>query len=915
MLAPVPDTRELAERLHAARPDDDDARIEALIRSRLFGPALAPALVVGRFTLLERIGRGGMGEVYAAYDPALDRRVAVKLLRDDAPRGPRDSAERGALLREARAAARLAHPSVVAVHEVGELADGAVYIAMEHIDGLTLRAWLRAPRSVDAILRVFVQAGRGLAAAHDAGLVHRDFKPENLLISGDGEATRARVVDFGLARASALPTADPLTDRGLAPESAVMGTPAYMSPEQLEGRALDPRSDLFAFCVALHEALTGHHPFGADRPGASAQALLARVLAGERPAGERQLPGWLRAILRRGLAADPARRPPSMHALLRELQATPARRRRRALAVAAAALVLLSSALTVAGQGGLARSTCADADAELRGVWDPALRTQAAAAFARAGLAHAGEVWQRIEPRLDDYARAWVVSREQTCQGRLGAAALSPELAVLRGACLDRRRAELRGLTELLRDADRTTIGAAIVAVDQLTPPSACDDLESLGREDAGGLAAEALRRELLRLRSRARAGHGREIAGEADAAAAAAEALGAPALRAEAHLLRALLDEDAGDYDDAAARLESAVLDAVAARHDRLHAEAATRLVWLHAVRRLDFTAARAWIARADAAIHAARDDPRLAARLLDHRGALASLTHDPAAAVELHRAAIALRERHAAPDDVEMAIGTGNLGLALLERGEHDEATRLIEDALARFRAAFGPGHPDYAATLANLGEAHLAAGDPARAEALLAEALAIKERAFGPDHVALVLTLSGLGSAASALGRSDDARAHYHRALAIGEREHGPESPRIEAVLHNLAFESWILGDHAAVVRHARRALDIQTRLHGERGPILAPTLELLARGHLGLHDLPAAVAAIDRALDLATDALAPPIRGEIYLSAAVIAAAAAAPPHLIHPRARTARALLGPHPSPEAAAELAALLPAP
>ena len=168
----------LERRLLAARPagDESELRLEAMVASRLFGPSQARPARVGRFTLIERIGRGGMGDVYAAYDPVLDRKVALKVLRGDA--GPLDADERGWLLGEARAAARLAHPNVVSIHEVGDDGDG-VHIAMEFIDGPTLRVWLRERPSLEQVLHVFMHAGRGLAAAHDAGVVHRDFKPES----------------------------------------------------------------------------------------------------------------------------------------------------------------------------------------------------------------------------------------------------------------------------------------------------------------------------------------------------------------------------------------------------------------------------------------------------------------------------------------------------------------------------------------------------------------------------------------------------------------------------------------------------------------------------------------------------------------------------------------------------------------
>ncbi|MFV8756103.1 protein kinase domain-containing protein [Nannocystaceae bacterium ST9] len=913
----MPDTIELIDQVAAARPEHEDALVQAVVAGRLFGSAHAARL--GRFTLIERIGRGGTGDVFAAYDPLLDRKLALKVLRTDAGLHRLDADEREWLLREARAAARLAHPNVVAIHEVGELgqASEGIYVAMEYIAGTTLRAWLREPRSLAQILAVFVQAGRGLAAAHAAGVVHRDFKPENVLICGEGPELRARVVDFGLARVAERRPGE-LAPSDASRASTPKGTPAYMAPEQLRGQGFDARSDQFGFCVALHEALTGEHPFAADRAGTTIEQLLARMRSGERRVGERALPGWLRPILRRGLAIEPDDRHPSMLALVDVLRATPARRRRRRLSVAGVALVIGSSALTIAG---LDRpgdpASCASAAIELRGVWDPATRAAARSAFARSELANADEVWSRVAPRIDAYAEAWIADREQTCHVRRIAGA--SERVELRDACLDRRRAELRGLTELLVNAESTTVLAAIAAVDQLGPIAGCDDLESLRREAAIGdskvdvAEVEALRQEILRRTAQARAGRASELADVADELVGKARALALPIALAEALVLRGMVEEAQGDYEAAANSLEAAAFEALAAHHDRLYAEVATRLVWVHGVRRRASEAARGWVPHAEAAIRAAHDDPHLLARLLDHRGTIASLDHDYASAEQRHREALALRRSLPSVSEVELAASLGNLGRALLEQGRPEQATPLIEESLTRYRAAFGPSHPDVAAMLSNLGQAHVAGGELERGRALLGEALALKQRIYGPNHVELLNTLLNLANVESALGRSDAAQQTFARALAIGERSLGPESPQIEALLHNLAFESWLLGDHQATLDYSTRALALQRRVYGDEHPILALTYELRARAQLGLGQLDAAGDTIALALRLAERGqLGSLERGNLRLSAAVIERARGGSPTRVRALAREARELLGEDLDPSAARELAGLL---
>ncbi|HEX3478556.1 MAG TPA: WD40 repeat domain-containing serine/threonine protein kinase [Kofleriaceae bacterium] len=277
---------------------------------------------VGRYEIAGVLGTGAMGVVYRARDPQLDRSLAIKLVRTDGA-----GRSRGArLMREAQAMARLRHPNVVPIFDVG-LADDAVFVAMPLLEGGTLKSWLRAtPRPLDAILDRFVAAGQGLAAAHAAGLVHRDFKPDNVLL---GEAGEVQVADFGLARVAhggpsleARPP-DPASQLG-----HVVGTPAYMSPEQLRGRPSDARADQFSFCIALWESVYDDRPFG--KPSATADPLQARLEAIEAgPVSQHgDRPEWIAEVMARGLAADPQDRWPTMKALLDAIAAHRAPRRR-----------------------------------------------------------------------------------------------------------------------------------------------------------------------------------------------------------------------------------------------------------------------------------------------------------------------------------------------------------------------------------------------------------------------------------------------------------------------------------------------------------------------------------------------------------------------------------------------------------
>ncbi|MEZ4401213.1 MAG: protein kinase [Kofleriaceae bacterium] len=314
-------------------------------------PVVAVGDTIGRYVVLRRIGAGGMGVVFAAYDPQLDRRVALKLLRTGTGLGEGEA--RARLVREAQAIAQLNHPHVVAVYDVGTAASDEVYVAMEFVEGDTLTRWLHAwERSWRDVVRMFVDAGRGLAAAHAVGLLHRDFKPDNVLVGLDG---RVRVTDFGLARslvtgddgeARPLPTHAAL-QATLTATGAVLGTPRYMAPEQLAGRDVSAAADQFSFCVALYEAVFGGHPIVGD----TAAKMLDEGARMRPPPELRGLPQALVALLARGLDPVPARRYPSMDALLAELATVGPPPRRRYLAIAGAAALVLggAAAATVLG--------------------------------------------------------------------------------------------------------------------------------------------------------------------------------------------------------------------------------------------------------------------------------------------------------------------------------------------------------------------------------------------------------------------------------------------------------------------------------------------------------------------------------------------------------------------------------------
>ena len=387
---------------------------------------------VGRYQILDRVGRGGMGEVYAAYHPDLDRRIALKVVHES---GVAAADRQARLLREARAIARLSHPNVVAVYDAGTVAD-RVYFAMEFVEGMTIDRWLAAAgRSWREILRVFIAAGRGLEAAHAAGLVHRDFKPQNVMIARDGSV---RVMDFGLARLSAVESASSAPAVAPPPPSdgqpatalstvtqagTVVGTPAYMSPEQFRGDPADARSDQFSFCVSLYEALYGVRPFRGENLLSLTMSVTEGELQPADAAAKHGVPVWIRRAITRGLRPDPADRFPSMQALIDRLEDDPAVRRRRRLGAGTVVAVVVATML-VAWQNTSRRRAAAEreiarhvdeatrATAEARKAASEArtLRQDAFAAFDRPDRRTGELLWRQARallPRADtSYDRA-----------------------------------------------------------------------------------------------------------------------------------------------------------------------------------------------------------------------------------------------------------------------------------------------------------------------------------------------------------------------------------------------------------------------------------------------------------------------------------------------------------------------------
>ncbi|MBL8973130.1 MAG: serine/threonine protein kinase, partial [Myxococcales bacterium] len=552
---------------------------------------------LGRFVVLGRLGAGGMGVVYAAYDPELDRKVAVKLLHPRLTGSDKEDVGRTRLLREAQAMAQLSHPNVLTLFDVGTYGE-QVFIAMEFVQGLPLSEWLRKPHTWREVVAVFLAAGRGLAAAHQRGIVHGDFKPDNVIVDAEG---RARVLDFGLAFAQdrgerpSLPGERPISRTGASsldlrtrpgPSGALTGTPPYISPEQFLGDSASALTDQYAFCVSLHEGLYGARPYQGEDLQALRQAVLLAAVPDE--PRERRVPTWLRRILLRGMSRDPQQRFADMPALLAEL-ARDRDRRRLLIGLGLATFAILTAgaltyrwyllrsyeALQAARQG-----VCAGAARNLEGVWDADRRTAVAAAFRTTGLAYADDTWQRVAGRLDDYTAAWVAQHGDACQATYLRGEQSPALLDRRMACLHRAHTELRSLVDVLASADAGVVEHAAEATAQLPPLTRCADIQALLAErpplaPAAAAAQSQLRETLARARAHERTMQPKLGLALVVPALTQAQLLADRPLLAEAHLEHGKLLHFAGEHAASERALAEAFFAAEASRSDLIAAQA----------------------------------------------------------------------------------------------------------------------------------------------------------------------------------------------------------------------------------------------------------------------------------------------------------------------------------------------------
>ncbi len=830
-------------------------------------PALARGATFGRYVVLDRLGEGGMGVVYKAYDPELDRRVAVKLVNSSSEG---DASEwRARLLREAQAMARLSHPNVIAVHDVGTYGD-QVFIAMELVDGVTLRTWQEAPgRTWSEIVAMYTQAARGLAAAHDAGIVHRDFKGDNVLVGKDG---RARVLDFGLAHAAGTdhPRSERATDSHRAhPASALetpitrngtlLGTPRYMSPEQFDGERINPPADQFGFCAAFYEALYGEPPFeGNDLLTLTSSVRSGRIRAAR---GNRDVPGWVRQILVRGLSVKPADRHPSMHALIAALERDPALARRRWIGAVATVLAVAAAGggvlLVRAGRPPL----CPSAAPLAADAWSAARKDEMAAAFRATGKPYAEDAIRSVTSALDTYAKSWIAMHDETCAATRIRGEQSSELMDLRMSCLSDRLGTLSSLGGQLSHADATMVEKAVQAADSLPPLADCADATTLRAprlpdDPAARQRVAAVRGELAELRGLLDTAMPADVVPRAQTDVAKAREVGFRPLEAEALLVAAQFLAASGDDPGAIAALDEAQLAAEAAHADSLAADALIAAVRVDARDKRDADASRA-AKHAHALLEGdPAPDLRLATLLVGEAISAENQGHLDDA-IALARRAGALREQLLPPFHLDLAEPHQILGGCELEKGDFEGALADQRRALEIRENALGPMHPLVAAPLNNMGNvlAHMRRYEDA--VAVFQRSLDIKLVAsHGGDSRAVANGLCNLSIALVAWGKNADGLDEAQRCLAMRQRLYGPDHLGVAGAYETVADPQLSLGKWDDAIGNLTCALAIRQRSNEASDPSLPEDYAGIGKALLGKGDAKRALPTLEKALHLAS-----------------------------------------------------------
>ncbi len=738
---------------------------------------------VGRYVILDKAGAGGMGIVYSAYDPALDRKVALKFVRNQAHGSFGSVGAETRLQREAQALAKLSHGNIVTVFDVGTFGDD-VFLAMEFLVGQTLQQWLKqAERSWQEIVDVMVDAGRGLAAAHAASLVHRDVKPSNILVTDDG---RVLVMDFGLVQSqtsghewqpssAAITLTNGALDSQMTAHGEIMGTPSYMSPEQHDGEQIGPATDQFAFCVTLYEALYGVRPFVAETFAGLHHAVdSGKIQPPERNPGPRRL---LDAV-RKGLRAEPGDRHPSMDALLVTLQSFRRRRNRAWTLASAFGMAAAATGYAAAAAAGTAPVAppplqCDGGSDQWAQVWTEDTATAVHTAFMASGKPYAADASERVNTLLNDYGQRWTDQHQEACAATQIRAEQSEHLMDLRMACLDRKRSQVSALVGQFRDPKDGTVSRAASAVYSLRSPDDCGDTETLLGEvapptdEATRTAVAEIRSTLDEVSALSRTGQFSDALARAEDAFSAVQSVDYPPLRAEVVLTLAYRQQRVGRLEEASTTALDAMLLSESAEHSRFARKASGLLAYLEGERgQLD--RARLWTDHAAALTHG-QLSPRAEASMLSTTGLYLLKSHQSAeAAAALQRAIELVVDEGPTP---LLGVLYNNVASALETEGRGREALEAMQQAIDVARHIGGDFHPSVGSKYASFGLYAKGRGYHRLARRYFADAVSIltavdpKSAAMATAHIQLAGLYNAVGEFDKALELTRDWKTVVH------------------------------------------------------------------------------------------------------------------------------------------------------
>ncbi len=769
---------------------------------------------VGRYLISDVLGQGGMGVVYRAFDPDLGRPIALKMLTVEKSPGQNTDVcaeSRSRLLREAQALAKLSHPNVVTVHDVGTF-ENAVFIAMELIEGKTLGEWLRSDKPTpEEIMTVIMAAGRGLAAAHREGIIHRDFKPANVIV---GKDQRVRVLDFGLARATdeqgaedqsatARQIAEPADtpdwqessgsvnylSSSLTQAGTIMGTRNYMAPEQFEHRPLDERVDQFCFCVVLYEALHGFRPFEAK----SNRLLVKRMFAGRVKLPEKTvLPDWRMKVILRGLQGEPEERYSSMEQLLAALDHDPfavvrqARaKRRKKLLLAGAILFFLGSVALGLWYGTTKGSRlCKGAGDKIASVWPDSVRAEIKAAFLATGRPNAQDTFERVAKQFDKYADAWVTMSTEACEAAHVHGSQSFQMMDLRMACLERRLDEFFAVTQLfVTQTDKEVLNKAVKIAFGLSNLSVCADDDALSAtipppaDPKTRAKVKSLRKRLGEIGVLINAGKYEQTMVIAKEVLAAAKQSAYLPLEAEALLRLGKALDNTGKYGQSVQTLKSAALLADSCGHDQVRAKALTTLVFVVGYLQANFEEAKKLAERARGVLVRLNDKGELLTTWNNNIGIVLSKRGEYDQALKHFEKGLELEKERLGAEHTDVASSDNNIGLVYFRTGKLDRALLHLERALKVMVATLGPEHPDVAAAHNNLGLVYFQKGEYQLVGEHYQKALSIWQKTLGPDHPDVAGAHNNLGIVFAREGDLERAQRHYEKALIIWDNALGP------------------------------------------------------------------------------------------------------------------------------------------